>query len=169
MEHRLDSLTTLATALLLALLGPIYEQQRDLVAAPLAPCHSPILPTMGTWRRGWRARRVVPGNASPNRRTRARRTDCNPSSTTATSHALSLPASYVDLYRQVVARHSPDKKYPLFETMAMGEAAVRLWRRTKEPAYLATAKRCFETASAGGEPDLRDFHLLMAFARLASS
>ncbi len=85
----------------------------------------------------------------------------------ATSHVVPLPSSYVELYRQVVARHSSERHGSLFETLSVGEAALRLWRQTKEPACLATAQRCFEAAFEHGKPDLRDFHLLMAFARLA--
>lgn len=79
----------------------------------------------------------------------------------------SLPASYVELYRQVVSRQSTKNAGKLFETLAVGEANVRLWRRTQEPAYLATARQTFESALSRGKPDLRDFHPLMMFARLA--
>lgn len=77
------------------------------------------------------------------------------------------PSPYVALYRAIVAQHAPEKTYSLAETVAVGEAAARLWRRTHEPACRDAAVRYFQAVLAKGKPDLRDFHPLLCFSRLA--
>jgi len=73
-------------------------------------------------------------------------------------------------YAKVLAEHSPKKVYPAHETASLGEAAVRLWRRTGEPAFKEQALAYFDAAllipNFSEKGLLKDFHVLQAFARL---
>jgi hypothetical protein len=79
------------------------------------------------------------------------------------------PASYRDLYAQIVGSHSVDRVYSPVERLAVGDVALRLTHAAGDAAYSAQALAYFDAALADPKLDLRDFHGLLLFGRLASN
>lgn len=79
---------------------------------------------------------------------------------------VTVPESYVDLYRQIIG--SPESKQrPGFETdAALASVALRLWERTHDEAYKKIAIDEFSTAISDPKFSLADFHILHHFGEL---
>ncbi len=73
-------------------------------------------------------------------------------------------------YGKMLEEHSPAKNYSAHEMVSLGEAAVRLWRKTQQPALKQQALAYFDAALAmpnfTDKGLLKDFHVLQGFARL---
>jgi hypothetical protein len=73
-------------------------------------------------------------------------------------------------YAKILAEHSPAKQYSAHETVSLGEAAIRVWRKTKNPAFKEQGLAYFDAAlvipNFSDKGLLRDFHVFQGLARL---
>lgn len=79
-----------------------------------------------------------------------------------------FPASYVELYRQILATYRGRAEGGFGTKAALADVALRLWKQTGDPALREEALDYFSGCLADPRFNLKDFHVLHHFGELVA-